>query len=97
MASQIRMTPDTMRTRAGEYSAQSDLVGEVISKMDTLLDQLQSEWEGDSARAYAEKYDELKPGFIKAQELIMEISQALSKTADVVERTDAEIAAQYRA
>lgn len=97
MSNQIRMTPDMMRTRASEYSTQSDLVGEIITKMDGLLESLQSEWEGEASRSYADKYDELRPGFVKAQELIMEISKALTSTADVVEQTDADIAAQFRA
>ena len=65
--------------------------------MDSLLSQLQSEWEGAASRSYAEKYEELKPGFVKAQELIMEISEALNKTAQTVEETDQAIAAQFRA
>lgn len=97
MAGQIRITPDMMRTRSGEYATQSEMVGEVISKMDSLLSQLQSEWEGEASRSYAEKYEELKPGFLKAQELIMEISQALNKTAEIVEQQDQDIAAQFRA
>lgn len=97
MSDQIRMSPDMMRTRASEYSSQSDLVGEVICKMDSLLNQLQSEWEGAASRSYAEKYEELRPGFVKAQELIMEISHALNKTAEVVEQQDLNIAAQFRA
>lgn len=97
MSDQIRMTPDMMRSRASEYATQSEMVGEVISKMDSLLSQLQSEWEGAASRSYAEKYEELKPGFVKAQELIMEISEALNKTAQTVEETDQAIAAQFRA
>lgn len=97
MAGQIRITPDMMRSRSSEYATQSEMVGEVISKMDSLLSQLQSEWEGEASRSYAEKYEELKPGFLKAQELIMEISQALNKTAEIVEQQDQDIAAQFRA
>lgn len=41
MAGQIRITPDQMRSRAGEYRQQQDQVGEVISRMDSLLSQLQ--------------------------------------------------------
>ena len=44
MANQIRMTPDVMRQRANEYRTQGEAVNEVISKMDQLLGQLQSEW-----------------------------------------------------
>lgn len=97
MADQIRITPDMMRQRASEYANQSEAVGQVISTMDSLLAQLQDEWEGASSRSYAEKYNELKPGFVKAQELIMEISTALNKTASIIEETDASIAAQFRA
>ena len=61
MSDQIRMTPDMMRSRASEYATQSEMVGEVISRMDSLLSQLQSEWEGAASRSYAEKYEELKP------------------------------------
>ena len=96
MAGQIRITPDQMRSRAGEYRQQQDQVGEVISRMDSLLSQLQGEWEGSASQAYAERFGELRPGFVKAQELIGEIAQALDATAQSLEETDASIAAQFR-
>ena len=43
MANQIRMTPETMRTRAGEYSTQAGNIQEIINKLDRLLAQLQNE------------------------------------------------------
>jgi len=97
MANQIRITPDQMRSRAQEYETEAQKVNEVIRKMDTLLGQLQSEWEGAASESYAQRYQELKPGFLKAEELIHEISQALTKTAEIVETTDSNIAAQFRA
>lgn len=97
MANQIRMSPEAMRSRANEYSQQAVVVGDVIKKMDNLLDALRQEWEGAASEGYATKYDQLRPGFIKAQELIDDISRALNKTADIVERTDADIASQFRA
>lgn len=84
----IRISPDAMRGRANEYRTQAGVVGEVISKMDNLLGQLQSEWEGQASSNYAAKYNELKPGFVKAQELINEIAVALDSTARVLEETD---------
>ena len=89
MANQIRMTPDVMRQRANEYRTQGEAVNEVISKMDQLLGQLQSEWEGNASEAYA--------GFQKASELIYEIASALDSTAKIVEETDNAIAGQFRA
>ena len=52
---QIRMTPDTMRGRAGEYRTEAENVQNVIDKMDRLLDTLLTEWEGAASEAYAEK------------------------------------------
>ncbi len=97
MANQIRMTPDTMRARANEYRGEADTVNQVICKMDSLLQQLQSEWEGSASESYAERYQELKPGFQKAEELIREIASALDSTANIVEETDQNIASQFRA
>ncbi|MGI6076963.1 MAG: WXG100 family type VII secretion target [Fastidiosipilaceae bacterium] len=97
MSGQIRMTPDTMRERANQYRTQADAVNNVISQMDNLLSMLQGEWEGAASQSYAARYQELKPGFIKAEELIQEIAVALDSTANIVEETDNSIAAQFRA
>lgn len=93
MAGQIRITPDQMRTRANEYRVEAGNVDNVISKMDRLLTQLESEWEGESSRAYSTRFAELRPGFVKAKELIEEIARALDTTAATLEDTDARIAA----
>lgn len=96
MGDQIRISPDQMRSRANEYRTEADKVNDVISRMDTLLGQLQSEWEGSSSESYAARYQELKPGFMKAEELIREIAAALDSTANILEQTDRDIAGQFR-
>lgn len=96
MANQIRMTPEKMRSRAGEYTTQANNLQSIINKMDILLKDLQGEWEGSASEAYAARFAELRPGFVKAKELIDEISQALKSTAQIVEETDANIAKQFR-
>ena len=96
MAGQIRITPDQMRGRAGEYRNEAEKLGEIISRMDSLLSSLQGEWEGEASQSYATRYGELKPGFVKAQELIGEIAASLDATARIVEETDSSIASQFR-
>jgi len=93
MAGQIRITPDQMRSRANEYSNEAQKVGDTIHKMDSLLNALQGEWEGESARAYAERFNQLRPSFVQAQSLIEEIATALRNTATTLEETDRNIAA----
>jgi WXG100 family type VII secretion target len=97
MANQIRITPDQMRQRANQYRTEADTVNGVISKMDSLLQQLQAEWEGAASESYTARYQELKPGFMKAEELIREIASALDSTAKIVEETDSNIANQFQA
>ncbi len=96
MANQIRITPDQMRERANQYRVEAENVNGVINRMDTLLQQLQGEWEGSASESYAARYQELKPSFMKAEELIREIAAALDSTAKIVEETDANIASQFR-
>ncbi len=96
MADQIRITPEQMRGRANEYRTEADKVNGVIGKMDSLLQQLQEEWEGNASEAYNARFQELRPGFVKAEELIREIASALDSTASIIEETDNDIASQFR-
>jgi WXG100 family type VII secretion target len=88
MADQIRLSPDQMRSRANEYTAEANKVQDVIQKMDNLLRNLQSEWEGAASQSYAGKFAELRPGFVKSKELIDEIAAALNKMAANYEQLD---------
>lgn len=96
MANQIRITPSQMRERANEYRTEANITNEVTRKMDMLLEKLQSEWEGAASDAYTMRYQELRPGFIRAEELIREIAAALDSTAKMLEDTDDNIAKQLR-
>lgn len=85
-----------MRDRATQYRTEASNVGDVIQHMDSLLQALQEEWEGSAAQAYSSRFQELRPGFVKAQDLITEIAQSLDATAQSLEETDSNIAAQFR-
>ena len=93
---QIRITPDQMRGRANEYRVQAQSVEDVITQMDSLLNNLQQEWEGESSAAFSERFEELRPGFVSAKDLIDEIAAALDATANDIEELDRQIAGQYR-
>ena len=89
---QIRITPDQMRQRANQYRNEAATVNGVISKMDSLLQALLEENDGEAIESYANRYQELKPGFIKAEELITEIAKWLDSTATKIETLDRDIA-----
>lgn len=93
----IRISPDQMRSRAGEFRNEAAAVGDSISTMDRLLGQLQDEWEGEASKSYANRYQsELRPSFQKAQEMINEIAAALDKTAQEMQDMDQRIASGFR-
>lgn len=96
MSGQIRITPEQMRGRASEYRTQASNVEDVINNMDRLLDALQSEWEGESSAAFADRFTELRPGFVAAKDLIDEIAASLDATANDIEDLDNQIAGKYR-
>ena len=96
MAGQIRMTPETMRTRATQTSKQADAVQNVIVAMDNLLQALRSEWECDAMRGYEDRYAKIKPSFTNAKELLDEIAYNLRESARAVEETDRNIGSQFR-
>ncbi len=91
----IRISPDAMRGRAGSFRGQADAVNGVINTMTNLLGQLQGEWEGAASKSFSSRFEELKPNFVKAEELIREIASALDSTANAMEQADADIASQY--
>ncbi len=94
---QIRMTPETMRQRAGETDTQAQNMQDLISKMDSLLNTFKGEWEGDAMRGYEDRYNKIKPVLNNARELLVEIATNLRATAQIVEETDQRIGSQYRA
>lgn len=95
MAGQIRITPDQMRGRANEYRKEAENVQNVINRMDSLLNSLQDEWEGEASKAYAARFQELRPNFVAAKDLIDEIAKSLDSTAASLESVDQQIASSY--
>lgn len=96
MAGQIRMTPETMRTRSREAGDQAANMEALRTRMERLLNDLRREWEGDAMEGYEQRFNEIRPVLKKAKDLLDEISHNLSKTADIVQQTDEGIGRQFR-
>jgi len=93
--SQIRMTPEQMRQRAGEVRVQGDNFQEVINRMQNVINELQTEWEGQASRAFYDQFNRLKPAFNDIRQLIADIGTQLDGTANAVENLDQEIASRF--
>lgn len=96
MAGQIRMTPETMRTRSRQANQQAETMQNLRDAMDRLLTTLKGEWEGEAMKGYEDRFNKIKPVLKNAKELLDEISHNLNETARIVEDTDRNIASQFR-
>ena len=79
---QLRVTPEHLRERANEYRNQSQAMEEITKKLDSLISQLESEWEGVSAERYHQQYEDLRPSFIEMTGLIADLAAQLDQKAD---------------
>ena len=94
--SQIRMTPETMRQRSSEVRTQGETFQDVINRMQNIINELQTEWEGQASRAFYDQFNRLKPSFNDMRQLIDDIGTQLDATANAVEQLDQDIASRFR-
>jgi len=85
-----------MRSRAGEVRQQGETFQEVINRMGNIINELQSEWEGQASQAFAQQFDRLRPSFNEMRQLVDDIGTQLNGTANAVEQLDQEIASRFR-
>lgn len=95
MAGQIRITPEQMHGRAGEFrTAQSDF-DQVVTKMKNLITTLQGEWEGSASDKFAAQFESLQPAFRDMSQLINDIAKQCDDVADATQALDEEIARKF--
>ncbi|SIT70714.1 WXG100 family type VII secretion target [Edaphobacillus lindanitolerans] len=96
MSGIIRVTPAELEAMANRYNNESGEVEAQIGRLDGMISELQSAWEGASSRAFAEQYERLKPHFNDMRELLTEISVQLNRTGHALRDADEQIASQIR-
>ncbi|MCL2137833.1 MAG: WXG100 family type VII secretion target [Coriobacteriia bacterium] len=86
MALDISVQLGNVHEKARKYRAEATEVDAVINRMNSILQELMADWEGDASRAYDARYQELKKHFEDARDLINEIADAVDKVADTYKR-----------
>ena len=92
----IAIEPGEMRAIINDYNTDSQSVQDVISRMDSRINQLEAIWTGQASSAYVARYHEFKPGFDNMRQLIADIATALSQATDAFEQTDQAAAQSLR-
>lgn len=96
MAETIKLSPELMENRANKYQDAGIKVEEVIATMVQLMSYLSEEWEGSAKEAFLAKWEELKPSFDSAKEMIFQIAERLRITAQNTRETDAANASSWK-
>jgi len=92
---QIRITPESMRGCAAQCRSYGEQCDSLITSTQTLIDNLQNDWEGQASTAYANQFASLRPSFDRMRELYDELSQQLDGTAAAMEDMDSQIAGKF--
>ena len=96
MAGQIRITPEQMHARAGEFRNAESEYSRVISTMRNLINTLQGEWEGAASESFAAQFESLQPSFNQMDQLILDIAKQCDDVADATQALDEEIASKFK-
>ena len=96
MSGIIRVTPAELEAMSSRYSNESAQVEEQISRLNGMIEELQSMWEGESSRAFADQYVALRPSFEDMAKLLEDVSLQLKNTAHALADADRQIASQIR-
>jgi len=94
--SNIRLNPDELEEFAQRYGIEGGNVGDVLHKLDGLISDLGSVWEGGAQRAFEDQYGELRPSFLNMMTLLEDIQMQLTSTAHTLRDTDSDIASKIR-
>jgi len=96
MSGNIRVTPAELEQVASQYLQESSMANEQVIRLDNMIDQLVSMWEGQASQAFAAQYSELRPSYVRMSQLLEEVSRQLQSASNALQEADANVANQIR-
>ncbi|KIL49077.1 MULTISPECIES: WXG100 family type VII secretion target [Jeotgalibacillus] len=96
MSGNIRVTPAELEAIASQYLQESGMATEQVTRLDNMIDNLISIWEGQASQAFAEQFEELRPSYVRMSQLLEEISRQLRSASNALQEADQNVAGQIR-
>ncbi|MFC3928395.1 WXG100 family type VII secretion target [Streptococcus caprae] len=90
----IKLTPQELRDSAVKYTNGSLQVTEVLETLSREQEVIASNWSGTAFDSFEVQFNELSPKIQQFAQLLEDINQQLNSVANIIETTDADIAAQ---
>ncbi len=92
----ISFSPEQARGVARSIKNKGDAAKDIINQLDREIKSVEGWWEGESARAFVDEFNSLKPSLDKLVECVHNISMQLDKIAEIKEQSERDIASQLR-
>lgn len=90
----IKLSPEELRMSAEKYSQGSEEIQQILSSLTQEQGVIRDNWEGNAFDSFDNQFNELTPKIQQFAELLQQIREQLHKVAEIIEQTDADIAAQ---
>lgn len=94
MSQSIKLTPDELRTSAVRYINGADDIVSILQSLTDTQEDIRSNWSGTAFDSFNQQFIALTPKIKEFEQLLRDINAQLVKVADIIEQTDADIAAQ---
>ena len=97
MADRITITPSELRDASSQFNTKADEIEQILNDLKSLVDNLESTWDGAAQDQFFIMYDEMHPELAKiAEEVLPGIANTLTSIADTLEETDEQIASSLQ-
>ncbi|AOA00455.1 WXG100 family type VII secretion target [Carnobacterium divergens] len=92
--SQIRLSPEELRTSAQKYTQGSDEIDSLLSNLKSEQENITQNWGGSASEKFSQQFTELSGKVTEFSQLLRDINRQLNEVATAVEETDREIASK---
>jgi WXG100 family type VII secretion target len=90
----ITLTPAELRTSATKYTQGASEIRTILQKLEKEQGIIRGNWQGTSFQKFDAQFTSLKPKVTQFAQLLDDINKQLVSVANIIERTDQEIASQ---
>ncbi len=92
----LSFSPEQARGVAKSIDGKGNSARDIVNQLDREIKSVEGWWQGDSAKAFIDEFNQLKPSLDKLVECVHNISIQLNKVADIKEQSERDMAAQLR-
>lgn len=95
MSGQIRMSPAELTEKAKRYGRSGEQIDQILKDLSNLQNDLRAQWEGKAFNKFDDQFRDLRPKVQNFAELMRQIDDQLTRTAEAVAQQDEELSRNF--